>query len=135
MGKGHSSDSNRQWPDIGLCCYEICMYHTVGNIAEWPLECMGRAVEGLCSSQLDLFLPYAYTKDNLSYSRNLCFYELENTKINASSLFTSASLALRAFSTDIQVKRISLQRKLRITSEFNGEEINNIVPSVNYFIM
>lgn len=26
MRKGHSTDSNRQRPDIGLCCYEICMY-------------------------------------------------------------------------------------------------------------
>lgn len=29
--RGHSSDSNRQRPDIGLCCYAICMYCTVGE--------------------------------------------------------------------------------------------------------
>lgn len=42
MCKGHSSKSNGQWPDVGLCCYAICMSCTVGNTAKWPLECRER---------------------------------------------------------------------------------------------
>lgn len=39
MCKRHSSASNRHGPDIGLCCYAICMYCTAGDIAEW--QCSG----------------------------------------------------------------------------------------------
>lgn len=45
MCKGHSSDGNRQQPDIGLCCYAICIYS--GEYCRGTIGVL-EAVEGLC---------------------------------------------------------------------------------------
>lgn len=137
MCKGHSSDSNRQQWDIGLCCYAICMYCS-GEYCRVAIV-VEEAVEGLWVHSLTVPALFSYqvywgqcAKYTISDTREV-FVTINQKRPTLMHLmhkilfsFLTVHKCMPGLRGSSQMK---LAKRLLITSMFRSEERNNAILS------